>query len=165
MIILPEYKLIIVTPPKCGSTSLHQYFCENKRSGILCIDRDHDKHTCHVPFHYRMYDVVVVIRNPRDRFFSLFNHYNRWHKETLSYQQFYEQYTRFEPFYAWRIVDYLQNYDLVTSNFIKIEEINNNLSLLLGHDVNIPKLHISDVTQPQDLIIPHTCMEFEDEYS
>lgn len=174
MIILPEHKLVLITPPKTGSTSLHEFF----RNGIFCIgpqgnqlwaaNRDHpvyDKHIFCVPYHYREYDVFVVIRNPRDRLLSLYKHYYRW-REMVTFGTFLK--LQLDWFYDWGIQDYLKSVQMPQQfGYIKIEHINVELAHLGIPNANVPVLHKSNGPEVIDEI-PQSWIEKEgisDEYS
>lgn len=75
MILLPQQKLAIITPPKCGSNSLEAAYwdCAKITRGVCCGTHA-VKHNTDVPEGYR---VLVVIRNPWDRLVSL------WHQWKL----------------------------------------------------------------------------------
>lgn len=79
MIVLPNYKLVIITPPKTGSTTLHRVLCNDKFGGVAVygssvIANNYDHHvtgTCDG------YKVLVSVRHPLDRLVSLWFHYVR----------------------------------------------------------------------------------------
>jgi hypothetical protein len=78
MIALLDKKLLILTPPKCGSTSLHTYLCQHVDSVFIIgpqLDGRIDKHTGRIPFDFRNYKRYLVVRNPYTRFISLYKHH------------------------------------------------------------------------------------------
>ncbi len=157
MVILPDRHVVIITPPKCGSTSIHTYYQE--RGGIWCIGpqgdkQEIDKHTVHVPFQFKDYRKYVVIRNPKDRFLSLYYHYCRWdlnvdyHRYVTAYEM-----NLLQWFYQWTIADLvkplLSDYELI--DIEDFEEV---------FRVSIPKLHVAQNKRPQDkLIVPDSWIE------
>jgi len=85
MIIFPDKKLVVVTPYKCGSTSLHSMLCNPDHGGIYCIGPQFgceiDKHTFEIPYAAKDYYVCVVVRDPMTRVVSLWTQYcklNGW---------------------------------------------------------------------------------------
>ena len=78
MIALPDKKLLILTPPKCGSTSLHALLCQQENSVFIIgpqLDGRIDKHTSRIPFDFRNYKRYIVVRDPYTRFLSLYKHH------------------------------------------------------------------------------------------
>lgn len=79
MIYLPERNLTIVTPYKCGSSSLHDMLCTERHGGQYVLGPqpggEIDKHTFARPWFARNGKMVVVCRNPYDRVGSLHNQF------------------------------------------------------------------------------------------
>lgn len=76
MIALENHKLLILTPPKCGSTSLHAAMCNSRVGGFRVIGPQGDngeieKHTCCIPYPFEDWRRVMVVRHPIDRAWSL----------------------------------------------------------------------------------------------
>lgn len=86
MIIFHEKKLVVVTPYKCGSTSLHSMLCSPDHGGVYTIGPQFDgceidKHTFEIPYAAKDYYVCVVVRDPVLRSVSLWTAYcklNGW---------------------------------------------------------------------------------------
>src|SRR5262245_27866248 len=80
MIVLPRHRLVIVTPPKTASSSLHECLCTSAFGGIFVLGPQGDgpgpyeHHTGWIPWNYTEYRIVIVVRNPYTRFLSLYDH-------------------------------------------------------------------------------------------
>ena len=90
MIIFREKKILFITPPKCGSTTLHEFFCEEDNNIYVIgpqLDGVIDKHTCITPFFAQKdYQRYLIVRNPLTRVESIFNHlqcFNNMDKNTF----------------------------------------------------------------------------------
>lgn len=77
MIILSQQRLVLTTPPKTGSTTVHATLCAV--GGIYVIgpqaDGRVDKHTIDVPLQAHSYGQYILVRDPYDRAKSLYSHY------------------------------------------------------------------------------------------
>jgi|694.fasta_scaffold123755_3 hypothetical protein len=80
MILLYDKETAIITLPKTGSTSLFETLCRIPYSGVFCIGPSgddpnyYDHHSVilpQAPFEWR---VLIVVRNPLQRFVSLWGH-------------------------------------------------------------------------------------------
>ena len=112
MIILPEQKVVIVTPPKCGSTSLHEMFCVQQSSGLFVVDAAHDKHTTIVPWNFCRFRLAMVVRNPFDRLRSLWLHWRRFVDARCEFETFIHSLIKGDItnwFYSWRLVDFMDS--------------------------------------------------------
>lgn len=111
MILLNKEKKIILTPAKCGSSTLDYIFTKSPLSdGILCHGPqfglpDIEKHTNVIPYEVQNRfqntgdtgTVIVAVRNPYTRALSIYNHYLRFdHKE--------EDINSFTDFVKYRLV-------------------------------------------------------------
>jgi hypothetical protein len=138
VIVLPEKKALIITPPKCGSTSIHQHFA---KEGVFVIgpqgdDGDIDKHTNKIPFDFRDFKKYIIVRNPIDRFVSLWNHYCQWIKicPLWVYQ---ENLFSASWFYRWT----LNHYDVPGAECLRLENIDQELQSRGLTDRNLPVLN------------------------
>jgi hypothetical protein len=173
MIILPDQKINIITPPKCGSTSLHEALCRNpKYNAIFFIgpsgnngkfNRDIDKHTIYAPMEYQNHDYYVVIRNPRDRFISLFHHYRRWHKDNKTFDQYVTMLENNELtwFYHFTIGLIIAELNGINYRFLNLETINEDLAKL-GIRTHVPLLHTRNA-EPADAgyKVPATWLDYD----
>jgi hypothetical protein len=78
MIALTNQKLLIFTPPKTASTSMHHALSQMK--GAIWIMSDEpgvEKHTTTIPAMFENYQRIVVVRNPYQRFLSLWGHHQK----------------------------------------------------------------------------------------
>lgn len=83
MILLRQQEICILTPPKCGTTSLHWAMCP---PAIFCegpqLDNVIGKHTWVLPWSVRNeianHTVLIVGRHPYRRILSLFGHWKMW---------------------------------------------------------------------------------------
>lgn len=80
MILLYQKKTAIITLPKTGSTSLFETLCKRPHNGIFCIGPSgddpnyYDHHSVILPQASFQWKVLVVVRNPLQRFVSLWGH-------------------------------------------------------------------------------------------
>lgn len=80
MILLYDKKTAIITLPKTGSTSLFQTLCRPPYNGIFCIGPSgdepnyYDHHSIILPQAPFQWEVIVIVRNPLQRFLSLWGH-------------------------------------------------------------------------------------------
>jgi len=80
MILLYEKQTAIITLPKTGSTSLFETLCKRPYNGIFCIGPSgddpnyYDHHSVILPQASFKWKVLVVVRNPLQRFVSLWGH-------------------------------------------------------------------------------------------
>lgn len=123
MILLADHKLCILTPPKTGSTSLHQLLCGGRHRGWGVVgpsmDGRVDKHTCALPAEATTYRLAAVVRHPLDRLVSLWHHLVRFDaregRATQSFWFFANQVGRGEqrdPFFAWNQCRHLEGVPL-----------------------------------------------------
>lgn len=88
MIVIKSKSLVVVTPPKCGSSSAHHAWTRRDVGGIWVVgpqmDDRIDKHTKSVPWDFEQYRRVCLIRNPFSRAKSLLNHRNQYHSPSIS---------------------------------------------------------------------------------
>lgn len=176
MIILPEHRLNLVTPPKCGSTSLHEALCRNPElRGIFVLGPSGDsgkfnrticKHTIYAPMEYHNHDYVVVVRHPRDRFISLYYHYLRWHKnDQISFEVYASRWRanvfKGEWFYHFTIAMLIAE---LHTNFriVDIEDMPEFLAEQ-GINVKLPKLHTSESRSPDEdqWQVPDTFLNYD----
>jgi hypothetical protein len=105
MIILPEQKAVIITPPKTASSSLYKHLCDNLRLGIIVEgpqgDRlDIGRHTTFIPHPYNKYDVYCTC--VEDRFLKLYKHYIGSH-DFISFEQYVKVQPKLNWFYNWSL--------------------------------------------------------------
>lgn len=80
MILLYAKQTAIITLPKTGSTSLFETLCKRPYNGIFCIGPSgddpnyYDHHSVMLPQASFQWKVLVVVRNPLQRFVSLWGH-------------------------------------------------------------------------------------------
>ena len=152
MILFPSQKIVLITPPKCASISLHVSL--PAYGGIQVYGPQGDDssypigpHTSHIPSHAQDYRAYVVYRNPYDRLVSLWYEFARyamrqgkhvpaflaWVPQALDNQHSW--------FHSWNISRYVQGLDL--EGHLDICTLNQGLAKLLGDEVQIPKLRES----------------------
>lgn len=85
MIVFPHLKKLIITPPKCGSTSLNEFLCRPPYNGYVLVGpmgnisyndgqlniEAYDHHTNVIPNGLENYEKYAVVRHPLDRLVSL----------------------------------------------------------------------------------------------
>lgn len=84
MIVIPELNLIVIQPPRTGSTSLRQAILErysNSKSIFRHMERDG------IPAEYAAYDVACLIRHPERRLRSLWKYMSAQRPEDHSDKQ------------------------------------------------------------------------------
>lgn len=80
MILLYDKEIAIITLPKTGSTSLFETLCRRPYNGVFCIGPSgddpnyYDHHSIILPQASFKWKVYVVVRNPLQRFVSLWGH-------------------------------------------------------------------------------------------
>lgn len=81
MILLPRRQIVIVTPPKAASLSLHAALCTAEHGGQYCVGPsilgDACHHTMAIPSACAGWRVLCPWRDPLDRLVSLYCHYVR----------------------------------------------------------------------------------------
>lgn len=146
MILLPDKEILLITPPRCGSTSLHHALCQES-NGVYIMGpqldaaRPIEKHTFAIPHQAIHYKKYIVVRNPYDRISSFYHHYCKYSKNPIGFRDYIEQ--RVIPHIdpdCYPITSILLEYDA----YLKIEQINVQLKII-GIDVEIPKLNVSDI--------------------
>lgn len=92
MIWMKDLLWCIITPPKCASTSLHTYLCDQQNNvyvvGPQLVGDHSEKHTTVLPYGVRWpeqhpklnkkYQIGLVVRNPYARAVSLWGHARDW---------------------------------------------------------------------------------------
>lgn len=86
MIYSPTNKVIIITPPKTGSTSLHFSLCQAWNWVHIVgpqVDGHIEKHTLRVPLFVKQQEAdhtcLMIVRSPYARLWSLYQHWlNHW---------------------------------------------------------------------------------------
>jgi len=150
MILLPDKKILLITPPRCGSTSLHYALCE-QGNGVYVMGpqldaaRHIEKHTFALPHQAIHYKKYIVVRNPYDRITSFYAHYSKYTDKPLTFAEYIE--TRVIPhkdvdcYPISSAIDRMDYYYI--DRHLKIEDINTGLKNI-GIDINIPKLNSSN---------------------
>ena len=91
MIYLEDKNLTIVTPYKCGSSSLHKMLCKERYGGVyICGPQpggEIDKHTFCLPWFSRNGKTVIVVRDPYRRASSLYTQHLRYF-QPLSFDEY-----------------------------------------------------------------------------
>ena len=141
MIVIPDRKAVIITPPKCGSTTLHHllmpfgYRVDGPQFGKV---DDIGKHTTSLTYGTFKYKVYCLIRDPRDRFVSIYNHYVR-DQGFISPEQFIEGYTGFYGFYSYSIRQLVEDHKIV--GVIRLENLVQDVYELFGLNVQTVTLN------------------------
>ena len=85
MILLIERRIVILTPPKTASDSLHRALCSGYGGVMVVGDSMYpgnvDKHTTKIPNEASGFKVLATVRQPLDRLVSLYCHYARTESE------------------------------------------------------------------------------------
>jgi len=83
MILFPQRKLLILTPPKTASETLHQALCREPWGGYHAVGIDqhsatgYSHHVCLLPDQALTWRIIGTVRHPLDRLVSLFHHHAR----------------------------------------------------------------------------------------
>jgi hypothetical protein len=173
MIALEEQKIILMTPNKCASSTLHEVFCHSPWNGLYVIGPQGPwkscgfnainvigKHTTELCWEHKEWKKYIVIRDPFDRFISLWKHYCKYHDVDVTLEQFVDLVVSWQGpeyykmwFYTWTIRDYLFN---APENVITIkQEILQNELEKIGLKTELPKLHSSEREPWQTYYTPH----------
>jgi hypothetical protein len=88
MIVFPDQRLILLTPPHTASGHLHDYYCRppSPVPAFWVIGRPLDSvdywdhHVCRIAPGFDRYRVLVVWRNPEARLVGLYEHHQYWHE-------------------------------------------------------------------------------------
>lgn len=159
MIVIPNRKAVIITPPKCGSTSAHELFYPyGYRVDGPQFERPNDigKHTDQLTYGNRNYRIFVLIRNPADRFRSLYNHYIREQPFVLP-ENYVKWYVNFYPFYSWTIKQIVSQHPII--DWIRLEHITEDTWHKLGLHIeplilnrNQENLEYLDIDCPEEFL-------------
>lgn len=96
MILFCDRELVIVTPPKTASDSLHRLLCSPPWDGLAVVGRSRtgqiDKHLAELPAECLGFRVLATVRNPYDRLVSLYHQFSRhetyWGRAGLAFWDF-----------------------------------------------------------------------------
>lgn len=162
MIVLKKSRLIIATPPKCGSTSLHAQFCEQQDNVFVIGPQfgtdEINKHTMSIPFEYRKYRRAMTVRNPFTRAISLWSYHCGWNGE-----QSFENYLEWSVstaevygFYRYRLFEFADEWEGDQFDYLKLEHLDEGLrSYDLDFDI-LPMLNVGDHETPEELYTDET---------
>ena len=139
-----DRSLTIITPAKCGSSSLHVALCTAEIGGMFAVGhKDLNKHTNELPYEATLdgWQVAVLVRNPYDRAASLYRHSVEEGDSYLTFDQFIESVLlpREDPF-SHPISEKYSGY----SRYWKIEHIDDCLSDF-GFSVSVPVINKSKI--------------------
>lgn len=144
MIVSLYHKLAIVTPPKCGSTSLHFRLCE-QGPGMYVIgpqcDGNYEKHTTLLPWMVKANDcqVILIVRNPFTRAHSLWLHYRKFGGQ-WDFQTWVERILiTGENAFNWTI-SYMTR-ELEYDHYVKLEYIQDTFKQRWDIDLSLPRLN------------------------
>ena len=82
MLLNQDSRVCVLTPPKCGSSTLHKSL--RKVGFRSCLTKQFDgnveKHGNQLPWEVtkRGYKILLAVRDPMDRVLSLFSHHKYW---------------------------------------------------------------------------------------
>lgn len=162
MIYSLDRMLVLFTPPKCASNTLHELLTKQSCMSVIGpqMDGGVDIHTTVLPWdvwsRLEDYTFVVSIRNPYTRTASLYGHYKQyWPTPHLTFVDFLRQLVlapRFS-FFNTTISSMLQPVEgpldgrppIPITNYVRVENLSEDLSAL-GFDVpvDLPKINSSD---------------------
>ena len=83
MIVIPSKQLLILTPPHTGSRVLHHVLCTQVPGAIWCNGTTpdgliQDQHTMMICPEFKFFTRYLIIRNPYERIFALWQHLVEW---------------------------------------------------------------------------------------
>jgi hypothetical protein len=161
MIVLPWHGLVIVTPPKTASSSLHDCLCSADYGGIFVLGPQGDApgpyehHTGWVPWNYTEFRIVVVVRNPYTRFLSLYDHARAYSPPDAKWPGSLDEFAaslsapNMHWFYRWSLSQFADDIrsgrdsqPLAIAGWIKTEFLEEGLRFH-GVEVKVPRLHVS----------------------
>jgi len=167
MIVLPRHGLVIVTPPKAASSSLHHCLCSPEFGGIFVLGPQGDApgpyehHTGWVPWNYTEFRIVIVVRDPYTRFQSLYDHARTQPSDVWpgSLDGFAASLSSPSThwFYRWSLSEFADDIrsgrdsePLAITGWIKTEFLEEGLRLH-GVEVTVPRLHVSQFSDREGL--------------
>lgn len=148
MIIIPKKNTLIVTPPKCGSTSLHIMLCGEygyRLDAFQLGEVDVGKHTTYIPYEAKRYKKLCLVRNPQDRFQSLYNHYRRYVRE-IDPQTYLDNFRSYFNFYNLKVSEICSMVRL--DGLIRIEYLKQDIETHLGFTIGTVNEHVSPDSRP-----------------
>jgi hypothetical protein len=142
MILLPDKRTLIITPPKTASRSLGRALCgRGPYEGQLVIgpsmDGRVDHHTAVIPAGKDGYRILASVRHPLDRLVSLWCHLvdedKRHGRATMAFYVFAAHIGRRDlgtiagdPFFGWNLCDHLKG--LAELRLVKYEQLEGDLA-------------------------------------
>ena len=145
MILLEKCRTLIITPPKCGTHSLHLALCREPYGGVTVIGPSMgggriDRHVTTIPCEADDFTIVAVVRNSYDRLVSLWHHLVRFDamhgRGTMAFYIFAAHVGRRDsntiagdPMYGWNLTDHLAGMPDRTK-FVKLESLREDLAAL-----------------------------------
>jgi hypothetical protein len=159
MLLLNAQKILIFTPNKCASTSLNETLTGKMNAQMILGPQgpwrqhgfDYDdcigKHSMFVPFWCQNWEKWLIVRDPYDRFISLWKHYCRYHEHDVDLEHFIGIVTQYKMnppkgwFYTQRMRDFIDQSPQGT-RIVDVKDLNI-LAQRLGLE-SFPKLHTTE---------------------
>lgn len=150
VLVFPELRVALITPPKNGSSSLHLALTDHKlNTRAIWIEGPFpnaigppmiSRHSTYLPEEFEGYLRAVVIRNPYDRAASLYRHWQGFQMFAGSFDDFVAEilpYPQLSPFAQAQAA-----YTEEAKVFLRLETIENDLRILgIDFGESIPKLN------------------------
>ena len=157
MVVIEKKKTLIFTPPKCGSTMFHQVMMpQGYRLDGPQFGNDIGKHTTYVPYGMLKYRKLCLVRDPEDRFRSLYNHYCRVVAD-VSQEWYLERWESFFKFFSQTLGEMLPPID----GIIRLEHLQRDVEKQLGFTINVVSLNVApkikDIQTPISFIEGDLC--------
>lgn len=150
-------RIVIYTPPKAGSTSLKNTFPWNTHIGFVDNFNELSAHTNKVVPGTETYHKYCVVRDPAERFKSLYKHYCHYERN-IPFDVFVDWRSKtLHPFYAYTIAMYMRNIRL--DGLIQLENLSGDfqsLNLDFTHIRWEHRLHASGLDSVQ---VPESWIE------
>tara|TARA_Y100001963_G_scaffold108827_1_gene150462 strand:- start:216 stop:785 length:570 start_codon:yes stop_codon:yes gene_type:complete len=147
MIYFRDKKIVIITPPHVASGNLHKALCTDKHGGTYVIGPtynnivDHHYARLHTGWIHDKIKVFLVVRNPFDRLYGLFLHYNEFWKNKkpeLSFSDFVIKQRPPHWIYHKTISQFIRDHNIEGFEIIRFEGIEQNVSEVLEEKVSLP---------------------------
>jgi hypothetical protein len=176
MILLYDKETAIITLPKTGSTSLFETLCRIPYNGVFCIGPSgddpnyYDHHSVilpQAPFEWR---VLIVVRNPLQRFVSLWGHLAKemvLHMESPpTIGEFVDIISNNDHdfyFYQWNQTKILEKanykYSIIKSEHMEEELLEKEILHNKGDLLNLNVFNITQKSKPYDQILDKKMIE------
>lgn len=152
MIVLPLHRIVIMTPPKCATNTLHTALCNERWRGQSCIgpspimEGSFDRHVNRWPNETLRYRKLVVVRHPLERLVSMFLHHTSRRSGRGLVSPGFREYVEWvvneptlDPLYKWNLSQWFEGVEF--DNVLHVETL---IEDLASEDIAIERLHVEN---------------------